>query len=90
LATFARSFSYNAPRSFAQDSWAVYFPYKAFEAGLEFECEAQCPKSATGVVCGYAYNAQWFGGRGAIHICFDKTGCDFATTAANNQVAFDP
>jgi hypothetical protein len=36
---------------------------------------------------GYAYNAQWFGGRGAIHICFDKTGCDFATTAANNQVA---
>jgi hypothetical protein len=60
---------------------------RAVAAGLEFQCETKCPKTATGVVCGYAYNTQWFGGRGPIHICFDTSGCDFATTAANNQVA---
>ena len=29
----------------------------------------------------------WFGRRGPIHICFDTAGCDFTTTAANNQVS---
>ncbi len=60
---------------------------QAFEAGLKFQCETTCPKSAAGNVCGYAYNTQWFGGRGPIHICFDTAGCDFAATVTNNQVA---
>jgi len=60
---------------------------RAFEAGLKVECETTCPKTATAVTCGYAYNTQWFGGFGPIHICFDTAGCDFATTAAPNQVA---
>jgi len=38
-------------------------------------------------VCGYAYNTQWFGGRGPIHICFDPAGCDFSTTPALNRIA---
>ena len=60
---------------------------RAFDSGLEFECETTCPTTATGVVCGYAYNTLWFGGIGPIHICFDPASCNFATTAAINQVA---
>jgi len=59
----------------------------AFDAGLKFKCESTCDKTATTSTCGYAYNTMWFGGRGPIHICFDPAGCDFTTTAANNQVA---
>jgi hypothetical protein len=58
-----------------------------FRKGLSFKCEASCPTTATTQVCGYAYNHQWFGGSGPIHICFDTSGCDFATTAAPNQTA---
>jgi hypothetical protein len=60
---------------------------RAFDSGLKFQCETTCDKSATGVVCGYAYNTMLFGGFGPIHICFDTAGCDFATTPATNQVA---
>ena len=61
---------------------------RAFDSGLKFQCETTCPKTATSVVCGYAYNTMWFGGIGPIHICFDTAGgCDFSTTPANNQVA---
>jgi hypothetical protein len=60
---------------------------RAFDAGLRLRCESSCPRSATGVVCGYAYNTQWFGGRGPIHICFDPAGCDFSTTPALNRIA---
>jgi hypothetical protein len=59
----------------------------AFRKGLSFECESTCPTTATSQVCGYAYNHQWFGGSGPIHICFDTAGCDFATTPAPNQTA---
>lgn len=59
----------------------------AFRKGLSFKCEASCPTTATTQVCGYAYNHQWFGGSGPIHICFDTSGCDFAPTAAPNQTA---
>ncbi|MEP6844388.1 MAG: DUF4157 domain-containing protein [Panacibacter sp.] len=58
-----------------------------FDTGLEVKCETTCPKDAAGVVCGYAYNTQWFGGFGPIHICFDKTGCDFTTTPKTNKIA---
>lgn len=58
-----------------------------FRKGLSFKCEASCPTTATTQVCGYAYNHQWFGGSGPIHICFDTSGCDFASTAAPNQTA---
>jgi hypothetical protein len=60
---------------------------RAFDAGLKFQCETTCDKTATGVVCGYAYNTMLFGGRGPIHICFDPAGCDFTTTAAINRAA---
>lgn len=60
---------------------------RAFDAGLQFKCETTCPKTTTANVCGFAYNTQWFGGIGPIYVCFDKAGCDFAMTAANNQVA---
>lgn len=60
---------------------------KTFATGFELKCETTCPKDKKGVVCGYAYNTQWFGGKGPIHICFDSAGCDFTTTAKNNQVA---
>jgi hypothetical protein len=60
---------------------------RAFDSGLKLECETTCPKTTSSVVCGYAYNTQWFGGIGPIHICFDTSGCDFATTDANHQVA---
>lgn len=60
---------------------------QAFDSGLKFECETTCPKTKTEAVCGYAYNTMWFGGIGPIHICFDTSGCDFATTAADHQVA---
>jgi Domain of unknown function (DUF4157)/Lysine-specific metallo-endopeptidase len=60
---------------------------RAFDSGLKFQCETTCQKTATSVVCGFAYNTMWFGGKGPIHICFDTAGCDFSNTAANNQVA---
>lgn len=60
---------------------------RAFDAGLQFQCETTCPKTTTANVCGFAYNTQWFGGIGPIHICFDTAGCDFATTDANHRVA---
>jgi hypothetical protein len=60
---------------------------KTFAAGFKLKCETTCPKDAKGVVCGYAYNTQWFGGRGPIHICFDSAGCDFTNTAKSNQIA---
>jgi hypothetical protein len=60
---------------------------RAFDAGLKLQCESSCPRTATSVVCGYAYNTQWFGGRGPIHICFDPAGCDFSTTPALNRIA---
>jgi hypothetical protein len=59
----------------------------AFRKGLGFKCESTCPTTPTSQVCGYAYNHQWFGGSGPIHICFDTAGCDFATTPAPNQTA---
>ena len=75
-------------RADLRDLLGTYISVKrAFEDGLEFQCEPICEKSATAKVCGYAYNTQWFGGRGPIHICFDSAGCDFLATAANNQVA---
>lgn len=60
---------------------------RAFEKGLSFRCESTCPTTPTSQVCGYAYNHQWFGGSGPIHICFHSAGCDFSTTAAPNQTA---
>lgn len=59
----------------------------AFRKGLSLQCESTCPTTATTQTCGYAYNHQWFGGSGPIHICFDPAGCDFATTPAPNQTA---
>jgi Domain of unknown function (DUF4157)/Lysine-specific metallo-endopeptidase len=59
----------------------------AFRKGLSFKCESACPTTPTSQTCGYAYNHQWFGGSGPIHICFDTSGCDFATTAGPNQTA---
>jgi hypothetical protein len=60
---------------------------RAFDSGLKLQCESSCPKTATSVTCGYAYNTQWFGGFGPVHICFDAAGCNFSTTAAVNRVA---
>ena len=62
---------------------------RAFDSGLKIQCEATCPKTGTEAVCGYAYNTQWFGGVGPIHICFDTAphGCDFATTDPNHRIA---
>jgi Domain of unknown function (DUF4157)/Lysine-specific metallo-endopeptidase len=59
----------------------------AFRKSLSFKCESKCPTTPTSQTCGYAYNHQWFGGSGPIHICFDTSGCDFATTPAPNQTA---
>ncbi len=57
--------------------------------GLKIKCEAVCDKDANQVTCGYAYNTQWFGGWGPIHICFDKAGCNFASTntSKNERIA---
>lgn len=60
---------------------------RAFASGLKIECEINCPASAASMVCGYAYNHQWFGGTGPIHLCFDRSGCDFAGMPANEQIA---
>ncbi|MEO6232014.1 MAG: DUF4157 domain-containing protein [Ferruginibacter sp.] len=60
---------------------------QSFSSGLKIKCENTCPKDPTGNVCGYAYNTQWFGGFGPIHICFDTAGCDFTTSAQPNQIA---
>jgi hypothetical protein len=60
---------------------------KAFDSGLDFQCEAQCEKSAKGNVCGYAYNTKFFGGRGPIHLCFDQSGCDFPSRPTDEQTA---
>jgi hypothetical protein len=60
---------------------------RAFESGLKFQCETICDKTPKGNVCGYAYNTGFLGGKGPIHICFDTKGCDFTTSAAQDQVA---
>lgn len=60
----------------------------AFAKGLSFQCETSCPKTPKSQVCGYAYNHQWFGGSGPIHICFDPAGCNFSPpTPVANQTA---
>ena len=52
---------------------------KVLKEGVRFECEKSCKVTGNGAVCGYAYDTQWFGGFGAVHICFDaSTGhCSF-------------
>lgn len=61
---------------------------RAFETGLEFQCEETCPRTKEKEPwCGYAYNTMWFGGFGDIHVCFEPAGCDFATMSANEQAA---
>ncbi len=60
---------------------------QSFSKGLDVKCETTCPKTTSTAVCGYAYNTQWFGGRGPIHICYDTAGCNFTTAAKNNQIA---
>lgn len=60
---------------------------KVLKDGVRFECEQSCKASGNGAVCGYAYNTQWFGGFGAVHICFDaSTGhCSFDKQALRSQ-----
>jgi hypothetical protein len=60
---------------------------RAFDAGLNVQCEQTCPTTPTTQICGYAYNTQWFGGFGPIHICFDPAGCNFTTTPVLNRIA---
>src|SRR5262249_9781802 len=42
---------------------------QALEKGLDFKCEVNCGSKRR---CGYAWATQWFGGVGAIHVCFDN------------------
>jgi hypothetical protein len=44
---------------------------KAFENGVDFECENTCKAGKEVRTCGYAYTTQVFGGFGDVHICFD-------------------
>jgi len=64
---------------------------RAFEAALEFQCETTCEKDAAKGTCvgGYAVASQLLGGFGPIHLCFDLSpgGCDFATSANNENIA---
>ena len=60
---------------------------RAFDAGLELECEQKCPTAAKDITCGYAINTQWFGGFGPVHICFDPAGCNFTKLGARDQIA---
>jgi Lysine-specific metallo-endopeptidase len=55
----------------------------AFEKGISFECEKECIIT----VQGYAYNTQWFGGFGNVHICFDTRpgGGDFSKQSLKSQ-----
>jgi hypothetical protein len=59
----------------------------SFDKGIKVKCEATCDKDKNSATCGYAYNTQWFGGHGPVHICFDPAGCNFTSSSKNNQVA---
>jgi Lysine-specific metallo-endopeptidase len=52
---------------------------KALTDGVEFICDGKAAIIGGEVACGWAYNTQWFGGFGGVHISFDKASgsCDF-------------
>jgi hypothetical protein len=54
---------------------------RAFDGGLKFKCESDCPPTDRVIVCGSAMKTRWFGGIGPIHLCFDHAEhhCNFAT-----------
>jgi hypothetical protein len=59
----------------------------SFEKGIKVKCESTCDKDKNSATCGYAYNTQWFGGHGPVHICFDPAGCDFTSSSKNDRIA---
>lgn len=44
---------------------------KALKDGVRFECRTECAADPGGKLCGYAATSQWFGGFGAVNVCFD-------------------
>jgi hypothetical protein len=44
---------------------------KALKDGVRFECRTECAADPGGKMCGYAATSQWFGGFGAVNVCFD-------------------
>jgi hypothetical protein len=60
---------------------------KALTDGVKFICESKAQVPGGGPACGWAWNTQWFGGFGGVHVPFDKAvgGCDFETNVFQNM-----
>ncbi|TDW64607.1 flagellum-specific peptidoglycan hydrolase FlgJ [Novosphingobium sp. PhB55] len=60
---------------------------KAFVGGIRFNAARACKADANGMVCGFAYDTQLFGGRGYVNVCFDArtNHCNFPMRSSDAQ-----